>query len=114
MEPGAKLSPGKKKPGPYNLDQAAEFVVKTTKTIDQFINKMHNYEPYATEEGYKVLIAKYHHALCGIKDYFKHADKKLVLQLIDDTSCKMLRRLTAKETEDRENVLTPEFQQRTL
>ena len=36
-----KLSPGKKKPGPCNLDQAAEFVVETTKSINQFINKMH-------------------------------------------------------------------------
>ena len=40
-----KLSPGKKKPGPCNPDQAAEFVVETTKSINQFINKMHNYEP---------------------------------------------------------------------
>ena len=29
-----KLSPGKKKPGPHNLDQAAKFVIKTTKSIN--------------------------------------------------------------------------------
>ena len=29
-----KLSPVKKKPGPHNPDQAAEFVVETTKSID--------------------------------------------------------------------------------
>ena len=29
-----KLSPAKKKPGPHNPDQATEFVVKTTKSID--------------------------------------------------------------------------------
>ena len=28
------LSPAKKKPGPCNPDQAAEFVVETTKSID--------------------------------------------------------------------------------
>ena len=33
-EPGAKLSPGKKKPGPHNLDQAAGFVIEKTKSID--------------------------------------------------------------------------------
>ena len=49
------------------------------------MNKMHNYEPYAIEEGYQVLIDEYHHALCIIKDYFQHANKKLVLKLIDDT-----------------------------
>ena len=68
---------------------------------------MHNYEPYAIEEGYKVLIAKYHHALCGIEDYFKDANKLLVLQLIDNTSCKMLRIATAKDAEDREKCPDP-------
>ena len=29
-----KLLPAKKKPGPHNPDQAAEFVVETTKSID--------------------------------------------------------------------------------
>ena len=67
-----KLLSVKKKPGPHNPDQAAEFVVETTKSIDQFMNKMHNYE-----EGYQVLIAEYHHTLCGIEDYFKQADKNL-------------------------------------
>ena len=68
---------------------------------------MHNYEPYAIEEGYQVLIAEYHHALCGIKDYFKQADKKLVLKLIDDTSCKLLRMMTAKDAEGREKCPDP-------
>ena len=71
------------------------------------MNKMHNYEPYAIEEGYQVLIAKYHHALCGIEDYFKQADKKLVLKLIDDTSCKLFRMMTAKDAEDREKCPDP-------
>ena len=83
--------PKKKKPGPCNPDQAAKFVVETTQSIDQFMNKMPNYEPYAIEEGYQVLIAEYHHALCSIKDYFKQANRKLVLKLVDDTSCKLLR-----------------------
>ena len=81
-----KLSPARKKSGPCNPDQATEFLVETTRSVDRFMNKMHNYEPYAIKEGYQVLIAKYHHSLCGIKDYFQQADKKLVLKLIDDTS----------------------------
>ena len=68
---------------------------------------MHNYEPYAIEEDYIVLIAEYHHALCGIEDYFKDADKTLVLQLIDNTSCKMLRIVTVKDVEDREKCPDP-------
>ena len=71
------------------------------------MNKMHNYEPHAIEEGYQVLIAEYHHALCGIEDYFKQANRKLVLELIDDTSCKLLRMITAKDAADREKCPDP-------
>ena len=85
----------KKKPGPCNLDQAAEFLLETNKSLDRFLKKIHNYEPYAIEEAYKTLIAKYHHALCGIAEYFKNTDKSVVLGLIDDKSCKMLRVETA-------------------
>ena len=99
--------PKKKKPGPPNPDQAAKFVVETTQSIDRFMNKMHNYEPYAIEEGYQVLIAEYHNALCGIEDYFKQADRKLVLELIDDTSCKLLRTTTAKDAVDRDKRPDP-------
>ena len=68
---------------------------------------MHNYEPYSIEEAYKVLIAEYHHTLCGIKEYFKNADKSVVLRLIDDKSCKMLRVETAKESENRAKFPDP-------
>ena len=60
----------KKKPGPCNPDQAAKFIVETNKSPDHFLEKMHNYEPYAIEEAYTVLISKYHHALCQIEEYF--------------------------------------------
>ena len=99
--------PKKKKPGPRNPDQATEFVTQTMQSVDRFMSKMHNYEPYAIEEGYQVLIAEYHHALCGIKDYFKQADRNLVLELIDDTSCKLLRTITAKDAADREKCPNP-------
>ena len=72
-----------------------------------FLEKMHNYKPYAIEEANKVLIAEYHHALCGIEEYFKNADKSVVLGLIDDKSCKMLRVETAKESENREKFPDP-------
>ena len=105
--PDTKLSPGKKKPGSCNPDQAAEFVQETNKGIDHFLEKMHNYEPYAIEEAYKVLIAEYHYALCGIEDYFKDANKAAVLDLIDDRSCKMLRVKTAKKSGDHEKFPDP-------
>ena len=51
-------------------------------------------------EAYQLLIAEYHHTLCRIKEYFLNADKSVVLGLIDDKSCKMLRVKTAKESEN--------------
>ena len=66
------------------------------------MNKMHNYKSDAIEEGYQVLIAEYHHALCGIEDYFKQADRKLILELIDDISCKLLRTTTPKDAAGKE------------
>ena len=105
--PDAKLSPGKKKDWPCNLDQAAEFVQETNKSIDRFLKKMDNYEPYAIEEAYKVLIAEYHYALCSIEDYFKDTNKAAILHLIDDRSCKMLRVKTAKKSKDREKFPDP-------
>ena len=99
--------PNKKKPGPCNLDQVTEFVLETNKSLDHFLEKMHNYEPYAIEEAYKVLIAEYHHTLRGIEEYFKNTDKSVELGLIDDKSCKMLRVETAKESENREKFPDP-------
>ena len=54
-----------------------------------------------------MLIAKYHHALSSIEDYFQLADKKLVLKLKDNTSFKLLRMMTAKDAEDREKYPDP-------
>ena len=99
--------PKKKRPGPHNPDQAAEFVILTMQRIDRFMSKMHSHEPDAIEEGYQVLIAEYHHALCGIKDYFKQANRKLVLELIDDTTCKLLRTTTPKDAADKEKCPDP-------
>ena len=99
--------PKKKRTGPRNPDQAAEFVIQTMQSVDRFMNKMHNDESDAIEEGYQVLIAEYHYALCGIKDYFKQANRQLVLELIDDISCKLLKTTTPKDAADKEKCPDP-------
>ena len=71
------------------------------------MSKMYNHEPDAIEEGYQVLIAEYHHVLCGIEDYFKQADRKFILELIDDTTCKLLRTTTPKDAADKEKCPDP-------
>ena len=106
-EAETKIPPGKKKPGPQNPDQVAEFVSETTKSIDRFLQKMHSYELYAIDNAYKALIPEYHQSLCSMEDYFKNTDKKAVLELIDDKNCKMMQMETEKEWEDQEKCPDP-------
>ena len=49
--------PKKKRPGPCNLDQAIEFVLQTTQSVDRFMTKM-QHESETIEENYQVLIAE--------------------------------------------------------
>ena len=63
--------PKKKKPGPCNPDQVAKFVEETNKSLDCFLEKMHNYKPYAIEEAYTVLISEYHLHYAKLKNIFR-------------------------------------------
>ena len=98
--------PKKKRPGPCNPDQATKFVLQTTQSVDRFMTKM-QHESETIKENYQVLIAKYHHSLCIIEDYLKQAHRKLVLELIDDTTCKLLRTATPKDATDKEKCPDP-------
>ena len=86
-----KLSPGKKKLGPNNPDQAEQFVTETNKVVECFLQNLHNSEPCAIKEAYQVLITEYHQYLHGIEDYFHDADGTVVFDIIDDTSCEVLK-----------------------
>ena len=103
----------KKRPCPRNPDQAAKFVLQTTQSVDRFMSKM-QHESDTIEENDQVLIAEYHHSLCIIEDYFKQADRKLILQLIDDTTCKLLRTTTPKDAADKEKCPDPRVSTETL
>ena len=90
----------KKRPGPINPIQAAAFITATTTSIDKFIT-IHNYEPYTLQSCYETLIDEYYQELIKIEDYFNDADKELVLDLIDDKTCKVIHVETQKDSEDR-------------
>ena len=62
---------------------------------------IHSYEPYGHHTAYKTLIEEYYDELVQIEDYFRDADKDLVVALIDDKTCRMVRVKTAKEKKDR-------------
>ena len=73
----------KEKPGPNNSKEAEEFV-KFTETI-------HSYEPYKIEDAYTDFVTRHYYLLCDVEDYFKNASIQGVLDIVDDTMCKMLR-----------------------
>ena len=97
----------KKRPGPINPIQAAAFITATTTSIDKFVTTIHNYEPYALQSCYETLIDEYYQELIQIEDYFKDAEKDLVLDLVDDKTCKVIRVETQKDSEDRKRCPDP-------
>ena len=90
----------KKRPGPINPIQVAAFVTATTTSIDKFVTTIHNYEPYALQSCYETLIDEYYQELIQIEDYFKDTDKNLVLDLVDDKTCKIICVEIQKDSED--------------
>ena len=97
----------KKRPGPINPIQAAAFITATTTSIDKFVTTVHNYEPYTLQSCYETLIDEYYQELIKIEDYFKDADKNLVLDLVDNKTCKIIRVETQKDSEGRKKCPDP-------
>ena len=97
----------KKRPGPINPIQAAAFVTATTTSIDKFVTTIHNYKLYTLQSCYETLIGEYYQELIKIEDYFKDADKNLVLDLVDDKTCKIICVETQKDSEDRKRCPDP-------
>ena len=97
----------KKRPGPINPIQAAAFITTTTASIDKFVTTIHNYELYALQSCYETLMDEYYQELIKIEDYLKDADKNLVLDLVDDKTCKIICVETQKDSEDRKRCPDP-------
>ena len=97
----------KKRSGPINAIQAAAFITATTTSIDKFVTKIHNYEPYTLQSCYETLIDEYYQELIKIEDYFKDTDKNLVLDLVDDKTCKIICVETQIDSEDRKRCPDP-------
>ena len=53
------------------------------------------------------MIDKYYQELIKIEDYFKDADKNLILDLVDDKTCKIIRVETQKDSEGRKRCPDP-------
>ena len=97
----------KKKPGPNNPKEAMSFVQNVDKAVQKFVDTIHQYEPYSNQDAYANFTERYFDLLCNIVNYYKDASTTTVLELIDDTSCKMLRVETERQRTDRELCKDP-------
>ena len=97
----------KKKPGPNNPEEATRFVQEVDKAVKKFADTVHQDELYSIQNVYSDFIGKYFDLLCDVEDYYKDASIATVLELIDDTTCKILRVETERERTDKELCRDP-------
>ena len=61
--------------------------------MDKFMTDIRGYDCYKQEEAYGEFTRKYTKLLKELDNYFEGADPKLVLELVDDKMCKLIRKL---------------------
>ena len=81
---------GKKKPRPNNLEEVSEFVEQINEAVDKFIKTVHQYETYSIQDACSDFAGKYYKLLSKIEDYFVDVSPTAVLELVDDTTCKIM------------------------
>ena len=97
----------KKKPGPNNPEETTRFVQEVDKLVQKFTDTVHQYEPYSIKNAYSDFIERYYNLLCDVEDYYKEASISDVLELTDDTTCKILCVETEKERTDQQLCKDP-------
>ena len=97
----------KKKPGPNNPEEATRFVQEVDKVVQKFADTVHQYELHSIQNAYSDFIERYFDLLCDVEDYYKDASIATVLELIDNTTCKILRVETEKERTDQQLCKDP-------
>ena len=75
-----------------NPKEAKEFVNKIIKLVDSFVANVTGYHRYKQEKACGEFVQKYIKELKQLDDYFNDADPKLILDLIDDKMCEVLRK----------------------
>ena len=97
----------KKKPSPSYPEEASQLVDEINKASEQFMQTIHQYEPYSIQDAYSDFMGTYSEKLSHIEDYFKDASIQGVLDLVDDTTCKIMRVDTEHERREQELCKDP-------
>ena len=80
----------KKKPGQNNPEEATRFAQEIYKAVQKFVDTVHQYKLYSIQNAYSDFIERYFNLVCDVEDYYKDASISTVLELIDDTTYKIL------------------------
>ena len=75
-----------------NPNEAKQFVNNITGLTDTFMADIRCYNRYCQEEAYPEFVMKYMKELKQLDNYFDTTDPSLVLDLIDDKLCKLIRK----------------------
>ena len=97
----------KKKPDPNNPEEATRFVQEVDKAVKKFTDTVHQYAPYSIQNAYSDFIERYYDLLCDVENYYKDASISNVLELINNTTCKILCVETEKERTDQQLCKDP-------
>ena len=71
------------------------------------MDTVHHYEPYSIQNAYSDFNERYYNLLCEVEDYYKDTSVSNVLELIDDTACKILHVETEKDRNDQQLCKDP-------
>ena len=85
----------------------SEFVEQLNEAVDKFAETIHQYEPYSMQDARSDFVGRYHELLSKIEDYFVDASPTAVLELVDDTTCKIMHIETEHERKEQELCKDP-------
>ena len=97
----------KKNTGPNKPEEASQFIDDINKAADQFTWTIHQYKPYSIQDAYSDFMGTYYEKLSQIEDYFKDASIQGVLDLVEDTTCKIMTVDTEQERKEQELCKDP-------
>ena len=75
-----------------NPKEAEQFMSRVMQSTDRFMSDILSYDRYKQEEAYGKFVRKYMKELQKLDDYFNEADPQLILDIIDDKMCELIRK----------------------
>ena len=95
---------------PKSQDQTIQIklnLLSQSKAVKLFKQYIHSYNCYEVECVYPEFMKKYNEMLSEVKDFYSHASAQMVLDIIDNKTCKIMCVETAKDRENQAKCHNP-------